>query len=169
MTVNEIIKNRRSIRVFKDKEVPMEDLHKVLDAGLLAPSTRNFQNWKFIAVTDKEVISKMQVACGDQPQVGSAPAVIALCANESFVMPCGQETSSIDCSIALSFMMLQAYELGLGTCWIGGFDDKAVKEVLCIPQDYTVVCLTPLGYADEATEARDRKDFEDVVCFNSFK
>lgn len=169
MTVEQAIKNRKSIRKYRDKPVKSEKLNLVLEAARLAPSARNMQDWKFIAVTDKEKIQQMQAACMGQKQVGMAPVTLVVCANNDYSMPCGQSKTSVDCSIAMSFMMLQATELGLGMCWLGAFDEKKVKAVLNIPEDYTVVAVSPLGYAGEEPAARPRKAFDEVVCFDRFK
>ena len=169
MTVEQAIKSRKSIRKYRDKPVESEKLNLVLEAARMAPSARNMQDWKFIAVTDKEKVRQMQDACMGQKQVGMAPVTLVVCANNDSAMPCGQSKTSVDCSIAMSFMMLQATELGLGMCWLGAFDEKKVKEVLGIPEDYIVVAVSPLGYADEEPAAKPRKTFDEVVCFDRFK
>lgn len=169
MSVKSTIETRRSIRSYLDKPVENEKLIAVLQAGRLAPSARNLQNWKIIAVTDKAKIALMQDACMGQKQVGMAPVTLAICANNDRIMACGQPTSSVDCSIAMSFMMLAAAEEGLGTCWLGSFDAEKVRSVLNIPQDYVVVAVTPLGYADGEAADRGRKPFDEIVCFDSFK
>lgn len=83
-------------------------------------------------------------------------------------MKIGQMTAPVDCSIALSFMMLRATDLGLSTCWLGMVDSEEVKKILNIPEEYEVIALTPLGYADEEGRPRNRKSFDEVVHFNQF-
>lgn len=169
MAVLNVIKTRKSIRKYKDTPVEAEKLTNVLEAARLAPSARNLQDWKFIAVTDTEKRLALQEACGGQRQVGQAPVTLVVCANNDSVMSCGQSKTTIDCSIAMSFMLLQAEEEGLGMCWLGHFYEDKVKAVLNIPNDYIVVAVSPLGYADEDPVRKPRKAAEDVICYNEFK
>ena len=166
MTVKEAIEKRRSIRKYQSRDIEPEVLNEVLMAGVKAPSAKNLQNWKFIAVTDKSLMGEMQKACLGQACMGSAPAAIAVCATEETFMNCRQSRATVDCSIALSFMMLRATELGLGTVWLGAFDAGEVKKVLGLPENYIPIAVTPIGYPDEEPEARPRKDFSEVVLFN---
>ena len=115
MTVKEAIEKRRSIRKFLEKDIPQDVLNEVLEAGRLAPSAKNLQNWKFIAVTDKELRPLMHKAAMGQSCALEAPASLVICATEDSLMHCGQSRATVDCSIALSFMMLRATELDLGT------------------------------------------------------
>ena len=77
-------------------------------------------------------------------------------------MPCGQYAYTVDLSIALSFMILQATELELGTCWLGAYDENMVKNVLDIPEDIRIVGMITLGYPDEKPDARPRKTTEEI-------
>jgi hypothetical protein len=106
MTVFEAIEARKSIRAFKDQRIEKEKLLKVLEAGRQAPSAGNQQAWKFIVVQEKGLIGKLMEACNGQKFVGEAPAVLVLVANSPRQMMCGQPARTVDCSIALSFMML---------------------------------------------------------------
>ena len=77
-------------------------------------------------------------------------------------MGCGQSAATVDCSIALSFMLLRATELGLGSCWLGAFDANAVKRTLALPEDAVVVAVTPLGHPAEQPAPRPRKNPSEV-------
>ena len=169
MAVLDVIRTRKSIRRYKDTPVEAEKLTNVLEAARLAPSARNLQDWKFIAVTDTDKRLALQEACGGQRQVGQAPVTLVVCANNDGVMSCGISKTPIDCSIAMSFMLLQAEEEGLGMCWLGHFYADKVKEILNIPDDYIVVAVSPLGYADEDPAPKPRKAAEEVICYNEFK
>ena len=163
MTVREAIETRRSIRKYKDTPVEPEKLARVLEAGRLAPSARNLQDWQFIAVTDKELIAKLQVACMNQKQVGMAPVVLVVAATADGALPNGRSKADVDCSIAMTQMMLAAWEEGLGTCWLAGYSDEGVKEVLGLGDGIRTVAVTPLGYPDEEPAAKPRKATEEVV------
>lgn len=169
MNVAEAIKKRRSIRSYKDKEIPDDVLHRVLEAARLAPSARNRQEWKFIVVRDAALRKKLAVAAKGQSFVASAPVVLAFCATEDKdVMACGQKTGSVDTSIAMSYVTLAAVEEGLGTCWLGAFVEEEVKKLLGVPAHARVVAMSPLGYPAEHPATRGRKDFDKVVSFESW-
>ena len=169
MSVLDVIKNRRRVRKYLNKPVEEEKLMRVLEAGRLAPAANNAQQWKFIVVRDKDLLAKLVPACGGQSFVGEAPAALVVCAvGDGRMMYCGQLASTVDCSIALSFMILEAAELGLGTCWLGYFNNDKVKRVLNIPAETNVVAVSPLGYADGAPPARPRRAISEVVSYDGW-
>ncbi|NTV89523.1 MAG: nitroreductase [Clostridiales bacterium] len=163
MDVMDAIKARHSVRQYSSREVEPEKLEKVLEAGRLAPSASNEQNWKFIAVSDPGLRKQLMQACKGQAFVGDAPVDLVICANNERNMMCGQPARTIDCSIALSFMMLEACELGLGTCWLGWFEPEEVRKVLNIPKDYAIVAISPLGYPAKDVNAQPRKPAKDII------
>lgn len=163
MELQELIRARKSIRSYEPREVEEEKLQKVLEAGRLAPSARNRQEWKFVAVKNPGLRGAMKEACCNQKMVAEAPVDLVICATQCGRMNCGQDAGTVDCSIALSFMMLQAAELGLGTCWLGAFDADKVSKVLSLPEEWTPVAVTPLGYPAEAPAARLRKKSDEVI------
>ncbi len=170
MTVAEAIAGRRSIRSYLPREVEAEKLAAVLEAGRLAPSARNRQEWRFVAVTDPALRERLAQAAHGQEFVAQAPVVLVICdTGGEYTMTCGQPGGTVDCSIALSFMMLQATELGLGTCWLGKYDEQSVREILAIPADVRVVAMTPLGYPAEDPAPRPRKQTAEVVTFNGYR
>ncbi len=170
MDVFQAIQSRRSVRAYQDREIEKEKLDKVLEAARLAPSANNRQEWKFIVVKNKDTRERIAEAASSQAFVGQAPVVIVACATETqSIMTCGQLRYTVDVSIAMSFMILQAQELGLGTCWIGAFDESGVKEILDIPDDIRVVAMTPLGYPSQDPAARPRKEVEQIVCFDKYE
>jgi nitroreductase len=170
MDVSAAIKGRRSVRSYKDLEVESDKIQKILEAGRLSPSANNRQEWKFIVVKDAETKKKLAHAAMNQSFLGQAPVVIIACATESkAVMTCGHPTYAVDLSIAFAYMLLQAYELGLGTCWIGAFKEDEVKSVLGVPKDVRVVALSPLGYPSTDTVARSRKSLDEITCFEAYR
>ncbi len=168
MDVMEAIRTRRSVRSYSSQPVEPEKLTAILEAGRLSPSSANSQNWRFILVTDREKINQLMDAADGQPFVGQAPAAIVVCGTARRTMDCGQPTDTVDCSIALSYMILEAHELGLGTCWLGHFFADKVKKVLDIPEDVSVVAFTPVGYPSGDTPARPRKPLMDVSSANTY-
>ena len=168
MTVMECIEARTSIRKYEKKAIEEEKLDKVLEAGRLAPSASNRQTWKFVVVDDEKLIKKMAEACSNQKFIAEAPTVIVVCCDEH-VMRCGQDAATIDVSIALSFMMLEATDQGIGTCWIGAFYEDKVRKCLKIPAEYAIIAVTPIGYPAAASKDHLRKNIDEVVVRNQFK
>lgn len=169
MDVFEAINNRRSIRKYKENQVEDEKLDKILETARISPSAANRQEWKFIVVKDSETRKKLVNAAKGQKFVAQAPITIVACSTESErIMPCGQHAYTVDLSIAVSFMILEATELGLGTCWLGAYDEDAVKKILNIPDEIRVPAMFTLGYADENPGQRPRKDLEEISCFETY-
>jgi nitroreductase len=169
MDVFDAIKGRRSIRRYSGQPVEDEKLQKVLEAARLAPSASNLQSWKFIVVRDPKTIKKMLEAAYHQPFVGQAPVIMVSCGTDpESTMSCGQYKHTVDLSIATAYMILEAYEQGLGTCWLGRFNEEMVKKVLGIPDGVRVVAVYPLGYADEAPGPRPRKEMGEIVCYERY-
>ena len=170
MNVYEIIKKRRSVRVYQDRPVPDEVLNRLLEAAQWAPSARNLQPYKFIVIRDAQRRRDLAVAANEQMFLAEAPVVIAAVSLEpDRVMSCGVPTYAVDVTIAADHLMLAAAAEGLGTCWIGAFSQDRVREILGVLEAQKVVILTPLGYpADEAPLDRTRKPIRDLVCYERF-
>jgi nitroreductase len=170
MDVLSAIQGRRSIRQFSSRPVEDEKLLKVLEAARLSPSASNMQNWKFIVVKNSEIRAKLTEAAFGQSFIGDAPVILVSCGTEpEGVMKCGQYRYTVDLSIATAYMILEAHEQGLGTCWLGRFDENKVKEILMIPEGVRVVAITPLGYPAENPAQRPRKKLEEIVCYERYE
>lgn len=159
------IENRRSIRSYLAKEVEEEKLTAVLEAGRKAPSAKNRQMWHFYVVSNKELKAKITELSGGQKMIDQAPICLMVTATDDYMMRCKVPAYVVDSSIALSFMLLEAEHQGLGTCWIGSFDQDKIKELLGIPVNETIIGFTPLGYTDEAPREKTTKDMEEVVSY----
>lgn len=162
MDVFDTIKDRRSIRTYKGESIPQDKLEKLLEAARLAPSAANRQNWKFIVVDDEQIKKQLVAASNNQAFVGTASHIIAGIGDPA------QKWHQVDLAIALEHIVLEAVELGLGTCWIGAFDEAAVKNLLKIPQDRKVVALLTVGVPAESPGARPRKALEEIVSYNEY-
>jgi nitroreductase len=169
MDVVDAISRRSSVRTYKATDVPEDKLTRILEAARLSPSANNRQAWKFIVVRDKETKIRLARAALGQSFIEEAPVVIVACGTEAkSVMSCGQPTHAVDVSIAFAYMILQACELGLGTCWIGAFKENEVKKILGIPEHVRVVAMTPLGYPSESPSKKSRKRLDQIVCFGKY-
>ncbi len=166
MDVLEAIRRRTSVRRYLDREVPAEVIDRILEAARLAPSASNRQPWYFIVVTDKEKKKKIAESGRWAGFVVDAPAVIVGCGDRS----ASPKWYPVDVSIAMEHMALEATELGLGTCWIGSFDEDVVRGLLNIPNRYGVVALLSVGYPSEASAAsvHYRKKIEEISGFNDY-
>lgn len=169
MQVHEAIKNRRSVRAYKSDPIPEQSLRKVLEAARLAPSAHNDQDWKFVIIKDIKKRKQLAQAARSQSFIAEAPVVIAAVAlNPERVMSCEVPAYAINLTIAIDHMTLQAYEQGLGTCWIGAFSQEEVKKILSIPDKYKVVALLPIGFPDDSPGPKTRKSLEEIICYESF-
>jgi nitroreductase len=164
MDVLKAIQSRRSIRAYDSREVEEDKLMRVLESGRLSPSAKNIQERRFVIVKDARTRKALSEAARNQKFVAEAPVVIAACSVETgYIMSCGQLAYPIDTAIALDHMTLAAVEEGLGTCWIGAFDEKKVKEILNIPDGVRVVSLLLLGYPSAIPRPASRKSLDEIV------
>ncbi|HEC86695.1 MAG TPA: nitroreductase [Thermoplasmatales archaeon] len=162
MDVFEAIKRRRSIRTYLDRPIEKEKITKLLQAAQLAPSAKNRQEWKFIVVTDEKVRKELIPACRGQKFIAEAPVVIAGIADPTF------RWYKLDMGIALEHVALEAVELGLGTCWIGAFDEKAVSRLLGVPPNLETVALLTVGYPREEGLKTSRKPLDEIVYYERY-
>jgi nitroreductase len=167
MDVYTAISTRKSVRAYEDRNVPDEVLTHILEATRLAPSASNRQEWRFVVVRDPDTRQQLMRAARGQRFVGQAPVVLACCAEtDEHLMPCGQLSYPIDVAIAVDHLTLCAAAEGLGTCWIGAFDEAQVKDILAIPPAVRVVALLPLGYPqDPAPVAKSRFPLRELVRY----
>jgi nitroreductase len=168
MNTFEAIKSRRSIRKYKSTPIEDKKLNQVLEAVRLAPSACNFQPCKFIVVKKEKIRKALVPACRNQKFIAAAPVIIIGCTYPERAykrMGGGGNSHEVDLAIAFDHLTLAAWELGLGTCWIGAFAEDEVKKILEVPDSVRVVALTPLGYPDEAPEMHNRKSLKELIVY----
>ena len=152
MSVLNAIRMRRSIREYLSKEIPADVKERLLESLRFAPSACNIQPWRFILIADAQRRRQVAEACKRQMWMADAPLIVAGCGIplEAYRHMGGYGNSAdVDVAIALDHLTLVAAEEGLGTCWIGAFDEKAVKRILSVPDDVRIIALTPVGYPAE--------------------
>ena len=163
----EILRRRRSVRAYLDQAVEDKTLLDVVEAARLAPSACNSQPWRFVAArgeVKRELADKAlgRIMVGNR-WARTAPVILAACADMDFIthkvaaQVQGLEYHLLDMGIAVEHLVLRAAELGLGTCWIGWFDEKAAREVLRVPRSVRVVALMTLGYPERPLAAEEKK------------
>lgn len=153
MDVFEAISTRRSVREYSSRPIPAEVMERMCQALRYAPSACNYQPWRFILVTDAELRRQVAQAANGQTWMAEAPVTVVGCGlpEQAYKHMGGSGNSAeIDVSIALDHLTLAAVAEGLGTCWIGAFDEKQVKRLLEIPRQVKVAAMTPLGYPASA-------------------
>ena len=164
MKIIEEIVNRRSVREYSQKPVEKEKLFRILEAGRLAPTARNQQDWLILIVSDAQLKDRLvNESSSHQPFLKQAPLILAACAlNPDYIMRCGHPAYLIDLAIVLEHIALQAVREGLGTCWIGSFDETKAKSVLQVPATVRIVELMSLGYPARIPDPRERKPAGDL-------
>ncbi|HEY5957202.1 MAG TPA: nitroreductase family protein [Polyangiaceae bacterium] len=135
-----------------------------LEAARLAPSANNRQPWHYIVVKDPAVRQRLRRAY-DKEWFYGAPIILCVCGAPSRnpARPEARDYRDIDVSISFDHLILAATAEGLGTCWVGAFDPTVVREELRIPDGLEPIVMTPLGYADEAPAARERRPIASVI------
>ena len=170
MDVRDAILERRSVRSYADRPLSRETIETVLDSVRMAPSASNRQDWRFVVADDEATIEALYEAAEKQDFVLEAGAVIAGVATDPETeMQCGMRAGVVDVSIALDHLMLRAAEEGLGTCWLGAFDQDESREILGVPDDEEIVALMTIGYPETALRKtdKDRKSLDEIVSYVS--
>jgi len=176
MEFNDVIRMRTSVRGYSSDEVPDEKIESILECARLAPSWANKQCWSFLVIKDNETIEQLSRSGGGVNKwMRQAPVIIVACGDPNVS---GHRNDMayylVDVAIAMEHLVLAATDLGLGTCWIGAFDEGKVKDALKIPKNIKVVALTPLGYPTDKRGIREnlsryilkskkRKSLDDIV------
>jgi nitroreductase len=169
MDVREAIDKRRSIRKYQSKEVPDNLIMELIGAARLAPSGNNAQPSRFLVVKDAETRARLkEKGVFAQSFVHRAPVIIVCCADPGVYRrhECDDpnEVRAVrDLSIASSFLVLRATELGLGTCYVGWVEKQKIKDVLDIPRSYIVPYVIAVGYPAEAPGRTPRKSIKEII------
>ncbi|MFX1294277.1 MAG: nitroreductase family protein [Promethearchaeota archaeon] len=159
MKINEAILNRRSVRKFTDDLSPQEDLIKIVEAARWAPTAANRQKTRFVVVTDEELLQKIvnnaKIVFYKQKHASQAKAMIVVCLDSTtWVSETGAQIQNI---------LLVAYSLGIGSCWIGAFKHEKVRKILKIPQNYELIALILLLNTVGFARSPDMKHTQDVA------
>lgn len=180
-----LVKARRSVRKFADKPVERDKIITCIEAARLAPSAENVQPWRFIVMDEEEIIGNFSKKAFSgiyryTRWASRAPVLIAIAVQPDWLAHrLGKEIQGtnyylIDIGIAGEHLVLQALELGLGTCWIGWFQARKAKKVLQIPRSWKVVALLAMGYPREKKKEsrkkiKELKELEEILFFNGYE
>ena len=173
-----LVQNRRSIRKYLEKPVEREKVLTCLEAARMAPSADHVQPWRFLVIDEPELKKKVtdEVFYGIYSKTkfaAKAPVIIVMLAKLDVVANrIGKQIQGIhyyfiDMGIAGEHIVLQAEELGLGTCWIGWFSTRKTRKLLNIPRKYKIVSLLSIGYCESRpTKEKKRKSLSEIAWFN---
>jgi nitroreductase len=173
----ELVRGRRSVRRYLDQPVERDALLTCLEAARLAPSAENVQPWRFLVIDDPDIKERFSdVVFSGIYRVSrfaaKAPVLILILARPDLLADrIGKPFRNIsfyliDVGIAGGHIALQAEELGLGTCWIGWFNERRARKFFRVPRKYKIVCLMTLGHYEKRPRERSRKSLDDIVWFN---
>ena len=176
MEVLEAIKMRRSVRAYAKTPIPPISISRMMKALRFAPSACNYQPWHFIWVQNEAMKRRIAATAGKKEWIADAPFIIVACGCPQSAYPSmgGHYNSvDIDVAIAIDHLTLVAVAEGLGTCWIGAFNEAGVKQLLAIPPEMKVVAMTPVGFPATPDLIRpvaetDRKPLKDIVSANVY-
>jgi nitroreductase len=167
MNLFEAIRQRQSIRTFQGRDIEPEKLEAVLSAVNQAPSAGNLQAYQVWLVRDRALRDALVHAAWEQEFIAQAPVVLAFCAAPARAGKYGARGETLyavqDASVAAAYAQLAAVALGLGTCWVGAFDEQAVSQALRLPADQRPGALLPLGYPAENTRRTSRRPLDELV------
>ncbi len=180
MNFSELIQKRRSVRKYSDRPVAKEDLLKCLEAARIAPSACNSQPWHYIVIDEPELRKRVaaRIFSGLYSMnefAKEAPVLVAVVSEKmKFLAAVGSQVRGtqyalMDVGIACEHLILQAQELGIGSCWMGWFDEKALKEELRISGNKKIDIVISLGYpAEEKIVPKTRKVLTEISSFNKY-
>lgn len=198
MDFNEVIKQRRSIRKFKNEPVPDNLIRELIDAGRLAPSGLNVQPWRYIVVKSKEIREKIAQAISSS-HAANSPILIICCIdmltfsalpvrinelkeagafsgtnrensdfkdfleNKNIDKNLLRINSALNAAISIDHILLKATDLGLGSCWLGVFDESKIKEFTGLDERYYVTAVLAVGYPDQSPPPRPRLSIDEIL------
>jgi len=164
----EVVKRRHCIRAFASKPIEREKLEQILTAANAAPSAGDLQAYEIYLVNKAQLLAALARAAGNQDFLAVAPLSLVFCAHPArSASRYGERGTRLfalqDATIACAFAMLAATALGLGSVWVGAFDDDAVRRVIKAPEGLLPVAILPIGYAAEKPEITPRRPLDMLV------
>ncbi len=174
MDAIDCIRTRRTIRKFMDVPIPFETIANIVDCGRLAPTAGNLMNFKFVVVFDPGKRRALADAALQQYWVATAPVIIVVVAEpivaKRYYGIRGERLYSVqNCAAAAENITLAAHAYGLGSCWIGAFDENMVKRICGIPDEHRPQAIIPIGYPDEKNPMPPKYPIENMFYFDSWR
>ncbi|MDD5651650.1 MAG: nitroreductase family protein [Candidatus Nanoarchaeia archaeon] len=171
MDIDKCIKDRRSVREYKNKKVSSKDVSKIIESGTYAPCAGNIQNYSFIVVSDdkkKEAIAR----ASDQTWMLDASTFVVVCNNKDkikkFYEEEGDHYAIQNCAAVTQNMLLTACSLGISSCWVGSYDEIQLRRILKLPDNINVESIVVLGYSDDKPKTPKRLPLNKITYFENF-
>jgi len=173
MELDKAIKNRRSIRKYKSEPIPESDLKKILEAGRWAPSSGNTQPLEIVVIEKEKQRKRIAEAANDHSFISEAPTVLVACANVPRTRRrYGERGENMyifqDTAAAIQNILLKAYSLGYGSCWVGSFQDQEVEKIINAPEEIKAVAIVTLGIPKESPLTPNKRKIKDMSHKESF-
>ena len=166
MDILEVLKKRRSVRVFEGREIPKEDLERLVDVARYAATARNVQPWKFVIVTDAKMLNLLG-GLGENARLiaGSKACIVIFCEDTRYYLEDG-------CAATVNILNAAA-ALGIGSCWIAGDKKPYCPDVLRLlnaPESLKLVSLIALGYPKDKDwfKLTDKKPLKEILNWEKF-
>jgi len=160
----EVVKNRKSVREYSNKEVKKELIEKIIDAGRLAATARNEQPWEFVVTSDSQILEKICLMCPNGPFIKDASHLVAVFSKDT-------KYYIEDCSAATQNMLLAIEALDLAGCWVAG-DKKdyaeAIRKIFNVPGGYKLVSMITVGYSKKQEKPHAKKSLKDVLRWEKY-
>jgi nitroreductase len=165
MDFSELVKARYSVRKYANRPVEEDKLGAILEAARLAPTAANRQPFRLVAVEGETYIQAVAAAAGAYRWLASAPVILVACGMPEKAWKRGDGFSALetDVAIVMTHAILQAADLGLGTCWIADFSPQVVRDALSLDENVVPLALTPLGYPADQPSPKRRRPLPELV------
>jgi nitroreductase len=168
MNTIECIKSRASVRNFRPDKIPDAVINEILEAAINAPSAGNVQDWEFIVVGRQDAKGRLAEAAWGQDFISQAPVVIVVCSNlRNIANAYGERGTGLysiqDAAAATQNILLAAREKGIGSCWVGSFNEQKVRDIVVLPGHVRPLALVPLGYPIAEPRKTGRRNLQEVV------
>ncbi|MDD4802788.1 MAG: nitroreductase family protein [Syntrophomonas sp.] len=164
----DLIAQRHSVRAYKPDPVESEKVQRILEVARLAPTAANRQQFKIVVIETNKIKGDLKRLYIRSWFAGlEAPLIIGVCSipDKCWIRKDNKNYSDVDAAIVMDHIILAATALDLGTCWIGGFDLEAAREILELDESWEPVAFTPLGYAQDEAGLKKRKPLDELVIY----
>lgn len=166
MHFSDLIQSRYSVRAYKPDPVGEDELRQVLEAARMAPTAANRQPFQLVVIQTSGREDELR-RIYNRDWFVQAPLVICACGipGGAWTRADNENYAVVDVAIVMDHLILQAADLGLGTCWVGAFDAAVAREILGLPEGVVPIAFTPLGYPDDEPKKKERKPLETLVRY----
>lgn len=171
MDFNHVVRIRKSVRKFKNKGVDFRNVLHAIDIANQGPFPQNHNHFKFIIIEDPKKIGKL-AELSDQIWIATAPMVVVLCSDDSTIEGVygtrGRIYSRQSAGATIYSFILKLADLGIGSCWVGSYDDGEVKKFLSVPENLQIEAIIPLGFSEDSSKKSHKKNLEGTIFWEKW-